>query len=274
MNKQVHTISCSTEYDALQNVIVTTPKHMTMAIKGSKNKEFNRKLAVKQHKHFVKALKENGVNIVNLRQRKKYPEQVFMRDVGFVIGHIMFVSRLAHDVRTGEEEVLKKWLEKEHLSYYTLIGDTIEGGDVLIDNKHVYIGVSNRTSIKAIEHIQKILPHYEVTAVPFHEKYLHLDCVFNIISPTEALFLPGVIDKKVEKLLASRYELIPVSETDQVLGPNLLSIGNKRIISQLQNKQINEVLKKKGYTIIEIDMSEVAKSGGSFRCSTLPLHRE
>jgi N-dimethylarginine dimethylaminohydrolase len=39
------------------------------------------------------------------------------------------------------------------------------------------------------------------------------------------------------------------------------------------NKQVNQELRNRGYDIIEVDMTEIIKSGGSFRCCTLPLKR-
>ena len=36
---------------------------------------------------------------------------------------------MASEVRKGEDNVLKQWLEDEGISYYNIIGDQIEGGD-------------------------------------------------------------------------------------------------------------------------------------------------
>ena len=75
--------------------------------------------------------------------------------------------------------------------------------------------------------------------------------------------------------LRSRYEVIEVSEEEQfTLGTNVLSIGYNKIISLPVNKKVNEELRKRGFEIIEVDITEIIKSGGSFRCCTLPIHRE
>ena len=204
-----------------------------------------------------------------------FPEQVFTRDIGFTAGHIMFVAEMANKLRQGEEEVLKGWLEQEDMSYFNLRGDMIEGGDVIVNGNCIYVGLSDRTNQQAIDHLQTILPHYEVVTIPFTEKYLHLDCVFNIISPTEALFFPGAFTQKEIDILASRFELIEVSEEEQfTLGTNVLSIGNKKIFSLPVNKDVNEKLRNRGYEIVEVDITEIIKSGGSFRCCTLPVLRD
>ncbi|MER2113457.1 MAG: arginine deiminase family protein, partial [Solibacillus isronensis] len=58
------------------------------------------------------------------------------------------------------------------------------------------------------------------------------------------------------------------------LGTNVLSIGNKRILSLPVNINVNKQLRDRGFQVIEVDITEIIKSGGSFRCCTLPILRE
>ena len=58
------------------------------------------------------------------------------------------------------------------------------------------------------------------------------------------------------------------------MGPNVLSIGDGKIISLTQNKELNRRIAAEGFTVQEVDLSEIIKSGGSFRCCTLPLIRQ
>jgi len=273
--------SCFSEYDLLRRVILCPPTYMTIRepINETQKQFFkdniDTDLAISQHKMLVKTLEENGVEVLLLTPSKQFPEQVFTRDIGFTLGNQAFVAHMAHDVRKGEEQPLIDLLEKEKITYTNLIEDKIEGGDVLIDGNVIYIGVSNRTNDTAIAHLQSLLPTFEVITVPFTDKFLHLDCVFNIISPHEALIYRGEIDEQKEKLLASRYEFIEVSQEEQAtLGTNVLSIGNKRILSLPINKQVNQKLRDRGYQVIEVDITEIIKSGGAFRCCTMPIMRE
>lgn len=274
-------IGCDTEYDTLKKVVLAPPTFMSIkepinAIQKQYFEEnINPKIAEQQHEVFVEVLRKNGVEVILLPPIEKYPEQVFTRDIGFTLGSQVFVSEMAHDVRKGEEDSFLKWLNHIKITYTHLKGDKIEGGDVLIDRNTVYVGVSNRTNKHAINDLQKLLPTYEVIDIPFTDTFLHLDCVFNILSPTEALIYRGEIDEKKEKHLANRYELIEVSTEEQAtMGTNVLSIGNKKVISLPINKSVNKALEKRGYTVIEVDISEIIKSGGAFRCCTLPILRE
>ncbi|HZH58284.1 MAG TPA: dimethylarginine dimethylaminohydrolase family protein [Metabacillus sp.] len=271
---------CMNEYDSLKKVVLCSPDFMTIkepineTQKQFLKENIDTEIAQKQHKVLVQTLRDLGIEVHLLPPQKKFPEQVFTRDIGFTLGHQVFVADMAHDVRIGEEKEFITYLENEKITYTNLVGDIIEGGDVLIDGNTIFVGVSNRTNVEAIHHLQTLLPTYEVIEIPFTDTYLHLDCVFNIISPNEALIFPDEIDIDKAQFLASRYELIEVSEEEQAtLGTNVLSIGEKRILSLPINKEVNKKLKDRGYEIIEVDITEIIKSGGAFRCCTLPLLR-
>ncbi|QOR66053.1 dimethylarginine dimethylaminohydrolase family protein [Cytobacillus suaedae] len=272
---------CQNEYDVLKKVILCEPKYMTIRdVINETQRHFEKEgihieKAMQQHKELVKTLESNGIEVVLLPAEEKFHEQVFTRDIGFTLGQTTYVAEMAADARVGEENVLKKWLEDNEISYYNLIGDHIEGGDVIIDRDTVFIGLSDRTDMKAIEHMQSLMCDFEVVPIPFTETFLHLDCVFNIISPDLALFFPEAFTEKETNILSSRYELIEVSKEEQfTLGTNILSIGNKRILSLPVNQGVNEQLRSRGFEVIEVDITEIIKSGGSFRCCTMPILRE
>lgn len=274
-------VSCFNEYDVLKTVVLCEPKYMTIKDTINDTQEhfkdvgINIDKAMKQHRHFVSVLKEYGIEVILLPPYSRFPEQVFTRDIGFTLGETVYVSEMASYLRQGEENELITWLNQQNLSHYNLTGDRIEGGDVIIDQDNVYVGLSNRTNIDAINHLTTLLPDFNVLPVPFTDKYLHLDCVFNILSPSEALVFPGEINYDELKILEKRYDFIEVSEEEQfTLGTNVLSIGNKRVLSLPVNKNVNKELRSRGYEVIEVDLTEIIKSGGAFRCCSLPILRE
>ena len=124
--------------------------------------------------------------------------------------------------------------------------------------------------------MKRDLPDHEIVEVPFNEKYLHLDCVFNILSPEVGLIFPKALDEQTITMLSERkYKLIEVSEEEQfTLGTNVLSIGDKKVFSLPQNKNVNAQMRAHGFEVIEVDFSEIIKSGGSFRCCSMPVVRE
>ncbi|NLP52740.1 dimethylarginine dimethylaminohydrolase family protein [Bacillus sp. RO1] len=272
--------TCKDEFGELQKVIVCPPTHMSITeVINETQKHFledniDETLATKQHRNFVQAMLANGVDVYSLPPSEQYPEQVFTRDIGFTLGDTVFVANMGSNIRSGEENILKSWLDEQQLSYSSFSGYSVEGGDIIIDRDIVYIGISGRTSKRTLKHISESLSEYTVKPIPIDKSYLHLDCVFNVISPTEALVFSPALREEELNFLSKRYELIEVSKEEQfTMGTNVLSIGSKKIFSLPCNKQVNEQLRNRGYDVVEVDISEIIKSGGSFRCCTLPLLR-
>jgi N-dimethylarginine dimethylaminohydrolase len=251
----------------IRDVINETQEHY-------KHENINIDRAIQQHSQFCQLLNEHGIEVIKLPPSQQYPEQVFTRDIGFTIGQKIFTAEMAADIRQGEEYELKKWLESEHISYHILSENSIEGGDVIVDGNTLYIGISSRTNEASVQEITRLLPGYEIIPISLNQRYLHLDCVFNIISPEEALIFPEAIDQTTVNMLSSRFHLIEVTEKEQfTLGTNVLSIGRKKVFSLMENHDVNNRLRERGYHVIEVDITEIIKSGGSFRCCTLPILR-
>ena len=278
-SQNANTIKCVTEYDTLRRVILCQPEFMAIdevineVQKKYEDENIDIQRAMSQHAEFEKLLKENGVEVITLPTSEKYPEQVFTRDIGFTIGNEVFIADLAANIRKGEEITLKEWLIAQDIPYQSAT-DRMEGGDIIVDRYTIYIGISSRTSEEAVNKLEEKLPDHQLKRIPFDGRYLHLDCVFNILSPEKALVFSAAFDQETLHQLADSYQLIEVAEDEQFsLGTNVLSIGNNKIFSLPQNEQVNANLRANGFEVIEVDFSEIIKSGGSFRCCSMPVER-
>ncbi|QNG59273.1 dimethylarginine dimethylaminohydrolase family protein [Bacillus sp. PAMC26568] len=280
IRKPVQILGCFSEYDNLTRVLVCQPDFMRISEVINETQRYfadeniDVDLAVVQHQNFVRTMEENGAEVMMLQPFETYPEQVFTRDIGFTLGQTVFVSEMGQDIRQGEEEVLREWLVVQGYPMHSLKGHRIEGGDVIIDRNTIFVGVSDRTCRHAIEQLQTLLPSFNIIPMPINEKYLHLDCVFNVLSETEALIFPEAFEEQELKILSEKYHLIEVTEAEQfTMGTNVLSIGNRKIISLPINQDVNSQMRRRGYEVLEVDITEIIKSGGSFRCCTLPILR-
>lgn len=272
-------VKCTTEYDTLRRVVLCEPKYMAIkdiindVQKKYKDENIDRSKALQQHEEFERKLKEHNVEVIKLPSSERYPEQVFTRDIGFTLGNRLFLADMASDIRKGEEAALQNWLLQENIPFH-VSESRVEGGDVIIDRNRVFVGISSRTSEESVKQLEHSLPDHEVIKVPFNEKYLHLDCVFNILSPEIGLYFPEAFDEETRKQLESMYKLIEVNKKEQfTMGTNVLSIGNGQLFSLPQNSQVNAAMRGEGFDVIEVDLSEIIKSGGSFRCCSMPVVR-
>lgn len=271
---------CKNEFSPLKKVITAAPLHMQIEETINETQRYylkeniDRPKALMQHRNFIHVLQQEGVEVINLPVKKNLPEQIFTRDIGFVIGNKLFISSMAKNLRQAEIEILKSWLEERNMDY-TLCFANIEGGDIVIDSNTLWIGNSQRTSSRAIDNLKKKFPESTIITVQLENDILHLDCVFNVIDRNTAIIYPPAIDATAYSLMRSRYHLLEATSDEQFnLGPNVLCIGNKTVISLPENQKLNRKLCAAGFKVKEVDFSEIIKSGGSFRCCTLPLVRE
>jgi N-dimethylarginine dimethylaminohydrolase len=271
---------CQSEFGQLKHVVVCPPAYMEIrkvineTQKHYLNHNIDRELAMAQHTNFVTALRDHGVDVMSLPAHESFNEQVYTRDIGFCIGDTLFTSNMEDEIRKGETKILREWLEDQELTYKDITDGTIEGGDVVVDGKRVWIGLSRRTEQKAVQQVQKLLPDYEIIPVKIREDILHLDCVFNLVREDLAILYPDAFEQKDLERFRQLYKTIEVSEEDQFyMGTNILSFAPDKLLSLPSNKRVNEALRNEGITVVEVNFSEIIKSGGSFRCCSLPLER-
>ncbi|AIY80276.1 amidinotransferase [Clostridium botulinum] len=265
-------ISHKNHYEEIGTIIMCYP--YSFKLKKLSFKWLNYKKMLKQYDDFVNLLINEGAKIQFLDPIYG-SNQIFTRDVGFVIDNILFISKLANKKREKETLALKSYVKDNKITMYEM-NNYIEGGDVIIYNEYVFIGMSSRTTLEAAKELQNYLnlskKNYKVITIRFNkEKMLHLDCVFNILDDNHAIISDYVYDRKlIEDKIQNIYYID--NKTTRELGINIVTLGKKRIITS--NKKVKKELEERGFNAFYLDYSEISKAGGSFGCSTLPVFRK
>ncbi|MDX8046912.1 arginine deiminase family protein [Gracilibacillus sp. S3-1-1] len=273
-------INQQNEYGDMKRVIVCPPKYMKIkkiineTQKHYEDENIDAEIAMEQHQQFVQTLKEMDIEVIELTPAQVLNEQVFTRDIGFVVDDILFTCEMESEIRKPEINVLHTLLKHEQILYTPLTTPSIEGGDVIVAQDKLFIGDSGRTTIEAINDLQRQLPDKEVIPLPIREDILHLDCCFNLVSDKVGIIYSDAFQAQDRNMLHNEFDLIEVPvEEHFTLGTNVFSIGEGKVISLPENKQVNKQLSERGFQVIEVPFSEIIKSGGSFRCCTLPIER-
>lgn len=230
------------------------------------------KLMYSQYNNFVNLLINLGVKVQFLDITNS-TEQVFTRDIGFVINDIFFVSKIKSPTRQPETEPLMNFIKTHNLKYYVM-NNSIEGGDVILHDEVLFIGVSDRTSMEAIKEVQFVLDdnNMAIKTVPinFDKSKIHLDCVFNTLDRDNCLVTDNVYDIDIiQKHIKNCFKLDKTAADK--LGTNYVYLGDKKIITH--NKDAYELLKRIGFEPYYTDFSEILKGSGSLGCCTLPILR-
>ncbi len=242
---------------------------------------------------FKKVLKKYNVKIHDLDIINA--NQIFTRDLGFIIRDKFFISSILPD-REIEIEGLKNIFKKIKSTVKLPKNAHIEGGDVVLDDGHIFIGyygqkdyknqITARTNKKAIKLIRKHFPGkktvpLEIIKSPYlpTSNALHLDCCFQPLSNSKAVICKKAFKNPMElNYLISLYGNENIFEITlkemSKLYSNFFSIDKKTVISDKRFKRLNDWLTDIGMEVEKINYSEIAKLGGLFRCSTLPLSRK
>lgn len=231
---------------------------------------------------FRAALESCGVEVLQPVPVDDVPDQLTPRDIGFVIGEKFVVASMATACRREEWRGIQGVLEQiaEDDILWTPESIVLEGGDVVVDRGHLYVGLSERTTRDGFDFLRDhFADRYTVETVPLKqlhhgEDVLHMDCAFLPVGERHALIYPDGF-QTVRDSIRDRYEWIEVTKDEQFeLATNVLSVSPTTVISRHLVGTVNDRLRDAGLEVIELTFDETPKSGGSFRCASLPLRRE
>ncbi len=218
---------------------------------------------------FRNLLEHHGVEVYQPATVEGVPDQLTPRDIGFVIGDTLVLSNMANRSRRMEWRGLQKMIRQLDTPVVHLPESlTIEGGDVIVHEGVIYVGISERTSQDTADYLAQTFPQYEVMAVPLRssdsaQEILHLDCTFLPVGNEHALIYPEGL-AEVPAAINDRFDLIKVmSEEQQDLAVNVLSLSPRIVVSRSRAKRVNARLRNIGFQVIEIEFDEAPKTGGS-----------
>lgn len=262
------------QYDKLIHYLMVYPCNFEITDPGNPYKgKIDYPLMFSQYNNFVNTLINNGVKVQFLDLINS-PSQVFSRDIGFVVGDILFISKMKSPERIHEPAALIKFAEKYNIRTYHM-QNHIEGGDVVLHDEVMFVGMSRRSTLEACSEVQEVLNSnnipVKVIPINFDNKKLHLDCVFNSIDKDRCVLSSYVYDTDIIKSHFKKVISLKDEDAD-VLASNFVCLGNNTIVTS--NKTTAKLLFEEGVNAIYSDYSEVIKAGGSFTCSTLPILRE
>jgi N-dimethylarginine dimethylaminohydrolase len=258
--------------------------------------------AIEEHRSIVEAFKEAHIEVIKVRPPKDCQDGIYTANWALVKDGKAIMSRLPN-TRKPEEKYALETLKKLGLKTFVL-PDNIRAfsgqGDALICDDYVFTQSPYRTSKEAHKYISEVL--HVKSVISLHTKPLRwfkfgpaknnkitkwpdsptydIDLAIAILHPKtenkKALiaYCPDVFDRKSNRILKSLndFDKIIVSKEEAMnhFALNLVSTGETVIINS-GTKQFNENLMKHGFKVIELDLPELKKGGGSIRCSSLDL---
>ena len=268
------------------------PKSKLHVLAGTYPKELD---MICEMEAFNQVLIKYGVKVYRPEVLKDV-NQIFARDIAFVIDDLFFKSNILPD-RINELQAIDYVINQMNPQKVVTLPKNVhvEGGDVMPWNDFLFVGtytasdypnqITARTNKFAVDYLTAKFPNKIVKAFELRkstnpkENALHLDCCFQPVGKDKAIIHKnGFLNEADYQFLIDLFKPQDVFEItkDEMfnMNSNVFSISEKVVVSENNFTRLNHWLKEKGFTVEAIPYAEIAKQEGLLRCSTLPLERE
>ena len=251
---------------------------------------------IREMEAFEAVLKKYGVKVYRPSLVTNC-NQVFSRDVGFVIDDKIIVSNIIPD-RQAEIDAYENVYRNIHYKNIYNLPEAVhvEGGDVVLYNDVIFLGQYNfadypslktaRTNALALDYLKMIFP--DRTIIPLnlrkndtdpYDGILHLDCTFMPVGRGKAIiYRDGFINPRDAEHLVGFFGKENVFELTKEemywMNSNIFSISEDVVVIEEHFTRLKAWLEEQGITVEPVPYREISKMGGLLRCSTLPLVRE
>jgi len=225
-------------------------------------------LAKIQHQQYEKNLTELGCILHQLPAEPNLPDSVFVEDTAVVLDELAIITRPGADSRKPETTAVAEALKSYRRLFFIEPPGQLDGGDVLVLKKFIYIGLSSRSNLNALEQVTGIVkPYgYEVDGIEV-EGCLHLKSAITGVADNRVLINPAWLAKGLFKHM----DVIEVHPSEPYAG-NALWIG-KQVIYPSAFPRTLERLEQQGIRCRLVDVSELAKAEGAVTCCSLIFQR-
>lgn len=221
-------------------------------------------LARLQHHAYVNALRELACDVVELRAEPDLPDSVFVEDTAFILPEVAVITRPGADSRKPETESIIQALAPLIQLVYVQEPATVDGGDVLVLGKKIYIGLSTRSNQQAVDQLNDRLANfgYSVMGVELRD-CLHLKSAVSRVDDKTLLINKDWVNPNCFE----NFDLIDVDPSEPHAA-NCLPVGRSIIFPAAFPKTAAK-LEERGYQVITLDVSELAKAEGAVTCCSL-----
>lgn len=261
----------------------------------------DQKLWEKEREDLKQILEKYGVEVLRPRLMTNYEKEIsikpgggnfFVRDPFFTLGNMLIEGSLRFFHRRNEvlpvRDLLIKEARDEEVIYFSCPrpnisegleskrGPFIEGGDVLIYGKKVFVGHSGLASNKVgHQWLQSALRPfgYEVISVELSKDILHLDCAMSLMKEGFMIVCEEALVNGIPKALKGWEKITVTKDEAKHLKVNGLAIDESNYITDMEFQDLGEKLEEKGIHVEYVDFKISRSLGGSIRCSTQPLLR-
>lgn len=251
---------------------------------------------IKEMEAFNEVFKKYNVTVYRPEIINDY-NQIFSRDIGFVIDDIFIKANILPD-RERELDAIQYVIDQMDAKKVVRPPEEvhIEGGDVMLWNNYIFIGtykgddykdfITARTNMQGVQYIKNLFPNKIVkefdlvkSRIEPRENALHLDCCFQPVGKNKGIIHKGGFRSEADYQylvdLFGMENLFHISKEEMYhMNSNVFSIDKNVVVVEQNFNRLIVWLESNDFIVEKIPYAEIAKQEGLLRCSTLPLIRE
>jgi dimethylargininase len=220
--------------------------------------------AAAQHHSYEETLKSLGVKVLSLPEEPDLPDAVFVEDAAVVLDECAFITRPGADSRKPETESIARALAPYRTLLTIQAPGTLDGGDVLVVGKHIWVGLATRSNQSALDQMQTHLERYGYAVRGISVTgCLHLKSAVTQVAEETLLINPDWVDQ-------ANFPGMKCIEIDpsEPYAANALLVGDM-VIYQPAYPKTRLRLEAAGIHLRLVDQSELAKAEGALTCCSL-----
>lgn len=224
--------------------------------------------ASSQHADYEGALAAAGLEIMRLPDLPDAPDGVFVEDTALLLGEHAIITRPGAASRAGETHSTAAALANE-FELRRIERGHLDGGDVLRIGTRLYVGVSSRTDLEGIEALADLVRPLGFAVIRAQlGQCLHLKTGATFAGP-DPQGTPVLIYNRqaVDPEQFDGAEPLAVA-SDEPSAANCVRAG-RRLLLPTGNPRTADLLRNRGFDVVEIDVSELQKAEAGVTCMSL-----
>ena len=217
-----------------------------------------------QHDAYEACLRALGCDVKRLPAAPDMPDAVFVEDTAVVLPELAVITHPGAASRRGETASAAAALKAFRPLVRIEPPATLDGGDVLVAGRRVYVGLSTRSNQAAVRQLRDALgPYgYDVRELAV-AGVLHLKSAATAVTSGMVLLNP----QWVEAAAFAGLERIEV-DAREPLGANALDVAGT-LVYAAAFARTRERLEQRGLRVRTVEMDELAKAEAAVTCCSL-----
>jgi dimethylargininase len=220
--------------------------------------------AVFQHEAYCNLLRHCGAEVVTLEASDDHPDCCFVADTAVILDEAAIIASMGAPSRRGEIPAIEEILSTPQQAFRLPQSAALDGGDVIVIGKQIFVGRSRRTNAEGVDALTRIVRTfgYKVTPVVI-EGSLHLTTACSALNEETVLLNSRWIDPAP----FSRYWVLNVPENEP-WAASTLRVG-ATICVEAGAPRTLELVSKHCADVEVSDISEFRKAEGSLPCLSI-----